>query len=327
MARGRYIESQFKAAKGLAHPHLQTTLPILTRWKPSVPAEWEVFDLPDGDFVELAWSGPEEGPIAVVLHGLAGSWRAGVILGLAKSLGAAGWRVCRFNFRGCGRRPNRKPTGYHSGMTEDPLLVFQALRARYPKRAIVGVGISLGGNVLLRLLGEQQDQAPLDAAVAISAPMKLGVCSEQMDVGLSRVYQTYLLRRLRPLLRARRAILAPHVDVEGALRATTFRAFDDLLTAPLHGYADADDYYARASSFPILPAICRPTLILHSVDDPFMRPEVIPTLDEISDTTELEVTTHGGHVGFLRHGRERFWLNIRVPEWLEAYRSDAHLRQ
>ena len=327
MARGRYIESEFKAAKGLAHPHLQTTLPILTRWKPFVPAEWEVFDLPDGDFVELAWSGPEEASIAVVLHGLAGSWRAGVILGLANSLGAAGWRVCRFNFRGCGRRPNRKPTGYHSGMTEDPLLVFQALRARYPKRTIVGVGISLGGNVLLRLLGEQQDQAPLECRGRHLGPNEArGMLRTNGRRSLTRLPDLFA-PALAPLLRARRAILAPHVDVEGALRATTFRAFDDLLTAPLHGYADADDYYARASSFPILPAICRPTLILHSVDDPFMRPEVIPTLDEISDTTELEVTTHGGHVGFLRHGRERFWLNIRVPEWLEAYRSDAHLRQ
>jgi hypothetical protein len=219
------------------------------------------------------------------------------------------------------------PTGYHSGMTSDPLLVFQDLRRRYPARTIVGVGISLGGNVVLRMLGEEGEEAPLDAAVAISAPMKLGVCAEQMNVGLSRVYQTYLLRRLRPLIWSRRDILAPHVDVEGAMRATTFRAFDDLLTAPLHGYTGANDYYARASSFPILPNIRRPTLILHAHDDPFMRPEVIPTLDEISASTELEITAHGGHVGFMQHGRERFWLNLRVPEWLSRFASVGDVRQ
>lgn len=320
---GQVLPSTFVPPVWLRGTHAQTILPNTLRLQPSLPGDWEEFPLSDGDVVELLWSGPPSGPIAVLLHGLGGSGESPPMRGLARALVARGWRVARFHFRGAGRRPNRRPTSYHSGMTADPLEVLHALARRYADRPRVVVGVSLGGNVLLRLLGEQGSEAPFDAAVAISVPFDLSICVTQMNQGFSRVYQRVLLRRLRPLITQRRALLRGHIDVEAALAATCFRDFDEAVTAPLHGYANADDYYARASSRPILGQIRRPTLILHSADDPFMSPAVVPAAGELAEGVTLELSAAGGHVGFVQGPpwRPTCWLDGRVADWLETYRS------
>ncbi len=322
---GQVLPSAFLPPVWLRGPHAQTILPNTLRLQPSLPGDWEDVTLSDGDRVELLWSGPPSGPIALLLHGLGGSGESPPMRGLARALVSRGWRVARFHFRGAGRRPNLRPTSYHSGMTADPLEVLHVLARRYAERPRVAVGVSLGGNVLLRLLGEQGDDAPVDAAVAISVPFDLSICVQRMNQGFSRIYQRVLLRRLRPLITQRRELLRSHIDVESALAATSFRAFDERVTAPLHGYANADDYYLRASSRPILRRISRPTLILHSADDPFMSPAVVPAAEELAEGVTLELSQAGGHVGFVQGPpwRPTCWLDGRVADWLEAYRSRA----
>ena len=319
---GRVVQSSFAPPWWLSGAHAQTLFPNTLRRAPRPAVRWEVYELVDGDFVELAWSGPSDGPIAVIIHGLGGSWESPPVRGLTAALVQAGWQVCCFHFRGCARSPNRLVTAYHSGMTADPLEVLHALARRFPDRARVAVGFSLGGNVLLRLLGEQGDQAPVSAAVAVSVPFRLARCAERMDSGASRLYQAVLLRRLQQYLEARRHRVGPTGPIEPALKARNFRTFDEVFTAPVHGYAGADDYYTRASCRPILREITRPTLVLHSIDDPFMHPDVVPEVGELSQQVTLELTAGGGHVGFV-HGppwQPRYWLDHRIPEWLEAFR-------
>jgi len=321
---GRIVDSTFSPPWWLRGSHAQTIFPNTLRRQQAQPVEWEVFELPDGDFVELAWSGPKAGPIALVLHGLGGDWESPPVRGMARALAAEGWRVCRFHFRGCGRSPNRVLKAYHSGMTEDPLAVVHALAERFPERPRVAVGFSLGGNVLLRLLGEEGDTLPLDAGVAVSVPLVLARCADRIGKGLSRVYQNILLKRLRERLYAREDFLRSELPdaFDRAVKARTFVEFDDAFTAPLHGYEDARDYYARASSRPVLRHIARPTLIVHSADDPFMHPDVLPEAHELSDHVTVEVARGGGHVGFV-HGTPwapRYFLEDRVPDWLASWR-------
>jgi len=321
---GRIVDSEFRPPWWLRGGHAQTIFPNTLRRQPATPVEWEVFELPDGDFVELAWSGRQDGPIALVLHGLGGDWESPPVRGMARALAADGWRVCRFHFRGCGRSPNRRLKAYHSGMTEDPLAVVHALAERFVDRPRVAVGFSLGGNVLLRLLGEEGDALPLDAGVAVSVPLVLARCAQRMESGLSRVYQNVLLKRLRERIRQREDFLREQLGAryDQAISARTFEAFDEAFTAPLHGYEGAHDYYNRASSRPVLRHIARPTLIVHSADDPFMHPDVLPEAHELSAQVTVEVARAGGHVGFV-HGTPwapRYYLEDRVPAWLRDWR-------
>ncbi len=319
---GLVMRSSFSPSWWLGGPHRQTLFPNTVRLAPRSSLDWETFDLSDGDFLELAWTGPPDGPLAVVLHGLGGNYQSPPVRGLTAALAADGWRVCNFHFRGCGRWPNRAVTAYHSGMTADPLEVLSALRQRFPDRLLVAVGYSLGGNVLLRLLGETADQAPIDAGVAVSVPFLLNRCADRMEVGASRLYQGVLLRRLRQYLKLRQRRPGPSGPVGPAMAARTFREFDSAFTAPVHGYLDADDYYRRASSRPVLRHILRPTLVIHSADDPFMHPDVVPEAGELSSHVTLELTTGGGHVGFVTGPpwRPAYWLEERIPAWLSERR-------
>lgn len=321
---GQIVDSEFRSPWWLSGAHAQTIVPNTFRRQGPDVVDWEVFELPDGDFVELAWSGPIHGPIALVIHGLGGDWQSPPVRGMARALNADGWRVCRFHFRGCARSPNRNPKAYHSGMTEDPLAVVAGLAERFADRPRVAVGFSLGGNVLLRLLGEQGASLPLDAAVAISVPLVLERCADKMQTMSARIYQNVLLKRLRELIGQRedllRATLADRYD--RAMSARSFKAFDEDFTAPLHGYRDAQDYYTRASSRAVLGDIAHPTLIVHSSDDPFMYPDVLPDSHELSEHVTLEVARQGGHVGFV-HGTPwapRYYLEERVPAWLRGWR-------
>ena len=324
---GTLVPSAFQAPAWLRNPHAQTILPDLARCPPPLPLDWEEFALPDGDFLELGWAGPPDGPIAVVLHGLGGSYQSGHIQGIARRLVADGWRVCLFHFRGCARRPNRTVTTYHNGMTGDPALVFEDLARRFPGRTRVAVGISLGGNALLRLLGERPGAVPLHAAAAISVAVSLPPCVARLDTGFSKVYQAALLRRLKRRLDARRSLIAARFDWARIQSARTFSDFDDAFTAPAHGYASAADYHARASARPLLPRITVPTHILLAADDPFLAPEALPVAADLSPTTTAEVSATGGHVGFV-HGtpaRPRFFLDGRIAAWAAAARDGAPL--
>lgn len=316
---GRVLTSAFRPAWWLRSAHAQTVYPNLVRRVAPLPLVWEAFTLSDGDFVELGWLGSEDGPLVVILHGIGGSADSAYIRGLGAVLAAAGWRVCLFHFRGAGPRANTSPTTYHSGMTADPREVFAALALRHPGRPCFAVGFSMGGNVTLRLLGEDGDAAPVDGAIAVSVPMELRPCADRLNRGLSVAYQRVLLQRLRRRILEREALLREVVDLDAALRARSFWEFDTVFTAPLHGFASALDYYERASSRPLLGAIRRPTLIINSADDPFMRPEILPAPAELAPEVTAEVADRGGHVGFVAGGpggQPVYWLEQRIPAWL-----------
>lgn len=313
---GTIIDSAFRPDPFVRGGHAQTVVAAMLRPAPRVAWRWERLELPDGDFVDLAWYGPAPGagPLVLLLHGLAGGADSPYIRDQAAAFAAASVPVVLLCFRGCSGEPNRLPRGYHSGETGDAGHVIGVLRERHPDARLRAVGFSLGGNVLLKYLGEQGDRAGVEAAVAVSVPLMLGPCAQKLSAGFSRVYRTHLLDKLRAGVREKASVLAGHVDVPAVLAARDFQEFDDRLTAPLHGFASAEDYYARCSSRGFLGGIRRRTLIVQAVDDPFMPPSVIPGADELSDHVVLERSARGGHVGFLGPRRTP-WLPGRVAAW------------
>ena len=238
------------------------------------------------------------------------------------------WRLAVLHFRGCSGEHNRLDRGYHSGDTADLAHFRAVLRAREPATRVAVVGVSLGGNVLLKWLGEEQGAPrPVAAAVAISVPFDLDGVARRLERGLSRLYQWHLLRnmRSRTLVKFRSRGGAP-IDLDAAGRARTFRTFDDVVTAPLHGFAGVDDYYTRSSCAQFLAGIATPTLVVHALDDPFTTPEIVPGPDDVGPGVTLEVSAGGGHVGFVAGGtpwRPRYWLEERIPRFLAGYLDGA----
>lgn len=306
-------------------PHAQTLWPYLVRRNPRVTLVRERLELPDGDFLDLDWTADTRqrgggGPIVLVLHGLEGSSRSKYARGLLAAVAARGWRGVVMHFRNCSGTPNRLARSYHSGETGDLDYVVEQLRAREGTAIpFVAVGYSLGANVLLKWLGERGKQAPLTAAVAVSPPFVLARAAERLERGFSRVYQRALLKRLRASLAPKLATIPLPFDAARLATLKTFRQFDDVVTAPLHGFHDAEDYYRRASCRPYLRHIAIPTLILHARDDPFTTEDAIPAKEELSASVRLELYPHGGHVGFvtgLFPWRARYWLEERIPAFL-----------
>ncbi|MGH8585020.1 MAG: hydrolase [Gammaproteobacteria bacterium] len=317
----RRSPSAFRPAWWLPGPHAQTIWAALYRVPPSVPLTPERLELSDGDFIDLGWT-PEPGPgIVVVLHGLEGSAYSAYALATLAAVRRHGWQGVVMHFRGCSGMPNRLPRSYHSGETGDLGFLIEILHARYPHLPLCAVGYSLGGNVLLKYLGERGDLAGLAGAVAVSVPFDLDKAARRMERGFSRLYQWFLVGKLRAKTAHKFAAMPSPINLRrlGALR--TFRAFDGTVTAPLHGFDSAEDYYARSSSRQFLRAITAPTLILHASDDPFMTPDAVPTPAELAPSIHLDLQAHGGHVGFVAGsvpGRPRYWLDERIPAFLKT---------
>lgn len=312
----------FAPAWWLPGPHLQTLWPYSIRRRPHVALRPERIELPDGDFLDLAWTTGTRGPVVLVLHGLEGCVRSRYALGLLAQVHRRGWRGVVMHFRGCSGEPNRLARGYHSGETGDLQTVVDRLREREPHTPLAAVGYSLGGNVLLKWLGERGPDAPLSAAVAVSVPFDLAASARRLETGFSRIYQRALVRRLRRSIRRKFAARGGPLDLSDLGRCRTFRAFDDRVTAPLHGFADAADYYRRSSSAAYLHAIRVPTLVIQARDDPFLPAAAIPAPAEVSEAVRLEVQAHGGHVGFVTGRlpwRAGYWLETRIPHYLEAF--------
>ncbi len=318
-ARHPSLLAEFVPHPLLRGPHRQTVFGAFGRRAPRFIGRPERFELPDGDFVDLEHADlpTAMGPRAVVIHGLGGTAQSPYVRAMAAALLAAGWAVTLFQFRGAAG-PNRTARTYHSGDTGDLEKVLAVLRAK--SSHLVAIGFSLGGNVLLKHLGERGDATPLDAAVAVSVPFRLDVCARQLATGSSRMYGLYLLRALKARVRAMQPLIAPRIDFARAMRATNFYTFDDAVTAPLNGYASADDYYTRASSRGFIASIERPTLIVHALDDPFMTPAAVPTAADLAPSVTLETHAHGGHVGFFErapNGLPRSFIEPRVVAWLD----------
>lgn len=313
------IQSAFKPAWWLRGPHAQTIWSSFIRRKPRLDIEWQRVELPDGDFIDLAWAGPQGGRTVLLLHGLEGSVHSSYASGLMHALQQRGYRTCVMHFRSCGTQPNRLPRSYHSGITEDPQYIMEFLRGQMGIEPYAAVGYSLGGNVLLKWLGEQGAAMPLQRAAVMSVPFQLGHAAQRMNEGFSRVYQWYLVSRLQKKYKIKFAHIPSPLNID-INTLSTFRRFDDQVTAPLHGFKGVDDYYARASSRQFIPRIRVPTLILHARDDPFMCAHTPPLAEELPENVWLELTEHGGHVGFIGGvipGLADYWGERRLLEWID----------
>lgn len=314
------IESEYRAPWWLTQPHAQTVWPSLFRKPPHIALTKERVELEDGDFIDLYWSGPENAPTILILHGLEGSIDSSYTRGTMAALNGHGLRACLMHFRGCGNIPNRLPIAYHSGKTDDPASIaehIQATTGHYPFGAI---GFSLGGNVLLKWLGEMGERSILQRAAVMSVPFKLNDAALRLHKGLSRIYERHLVGSLQKsyLTKFKSQVSPLQVDVS---QLNTFHRFDDQVTAPLHGFQNVDHYYQVASSRQYIPAIRTPTLILHALDDPFMFPHTPPTAEELPEQVSLELTKHGGHVGFIQ-GRwpwqAEYWGEQRLANWIAS---------
>lgn len=290
-------ETPFAPPFWLRNPHIQTLWPKFFRKLPALPLKRERVELADGDFIDLSWSQTATGPPVLVLHGLEGTLRSHYALPMMAALDRAGFRSVFMHLRGCSGEANRLPRTYHSGASEDLAEVLAHLQAS-GRPVAAAVGFSLGGNLLLKYLGETGASSLLRAAVAISVPFVLGDAARRLEEGVSRIYQQYLLNRLRQSYQLKfKTIPSPlRVSLE---QVRSLREYDHLVTAPLNGFAGADDYYRRCSSRGYLSGITTPTLILHAQDDPFMYPHDIPTPGEVGPGVRLATPAHGGHVGFI----------------------------
>ncbi|HEX6549061.1 MAG TPA: hydrolase [Gammaproteobacteria bacterium] len=312
------IESDFKPNRFLKNRHLQTIVPnvLFRRARPALRRER--LELPDGDFVDVDWTTRNEGPIIIVLHGLEGSIRSRYAAAIMQRIDELGFRGALIHFRGCSGEPNRLPIGYHSGFTQDLEYFSGLLKEREPGTPLAAVGYSLGGNALLKWLGESPNAHRLTTGVAVSVPFDLADASRIIETGWSQLYKWELLGRMkRSMLEKFSRIQAPY-PLPDVRRIRTFREFDDQLTAPLHGYQDAADYYRSCSSRHFLKHIQVPTLVLHSADDPFMSPVSVPRAEELSETVRLELSQRGGHVGFINGSllRPNMWLVERISRHL-----------
>ncbi len=312
-------DNGFNAAWWCRGPHSQTLWAPLFRRRPRVPLQRERLELPDGDFVDLDWGVDRGSPVVIILHGLEGSSGSHYARGISAALQRYGMCPVIMHFRGCSGQPNRLARGYHAGDTADLAFLVKTLRDRHPDALLAAIGYSLGGNVLLKWLGETGDTAGLRAAAAVSVPFMLQDSARQLNIGWSRLYRYHLLASLRRSLQHKFHGTVPPYCAADTAAARTFEEFDDAVTAPLHGFANAQYYYSMSSSRPYLRHIAVPTLVVHAADDPFLSCAAIPATHELSPQVTLEVFEHGGHVGFIAGNwpwRPRFWLEERIPQFL-----------
>jgi predicted alpha/beta-fold hydrolase len=319
--------TQFAPAWFLPGPHLQTVWGRVVRPRRLVQLRREVLPTPDGDQLILDHLDGRDDLHFVLLHGLEGSSYSVYVQGVLAILARHGHHATAMNFRSCAREPhrilkmipNKRPRFYHSGETGDFDFTLRTLAARHPNRRFLAFGASLGGNVLLKWLGEHPTQNLAIAGATLSVPYDLGAGAEHLEHTASgRFYVSRFLATLKQ--KCMRPDIAALLDVERMRRARSFREFDDAATAPLHGFTSADDYYERSSSVFFVDRIQTPALALNAEDDPFLPVEVLPRVKAAaSSSVDFRTTPMGGHVGFIS-GRfpwgAEYWGEELVVRWL-----------
>ncbi len=313
----------FKPSWWLPTGHLQTCIAAFTQ-RPHTETTSEVIELKDGDQLELRWFQPENAsettPTLVLIHGLEGSVNSHYIQGMLKQAQMLKLRAVVLHLRGSNGRVNRLPESYHAGKTEDLITTLKIVKKRYPIATCIAIGYSLGANMLLKFLGEHPQQSWVDQAIAISPPFDLQASTSFVSKGINRIYERHFIKRLKGSIQKKleHGILMP-INLEALNKISSFYDFDDQITAPLHGFLSAKDYYTRCSSQYFLPEIATPTLIIHAEDDPIIPKEAIPTPQRFSKHVQLEVHKNGGHIGFISGGYPgnwRYWLDERIAQHL-----------
>jgi predicted alpha/beta-fold hydrolase len=327
-SHGKIEKSAFTAPWWAKNRHIQTVWPRFFQRRLKVHWLKERLILPDGDFVNLAWAGDRSNiesskGLVVVFHGLEGSNKSHYANDMTANLVEQGYVVVLMHFRGCGGEHNTLPRAYHSGETQDAWYLLNWLTELYPNVAKVAMGFSLGANMLLKLLGERPQQTILRAGIAISPPFKLAECSLSINQGMSRMYQSYLLKSMVNNLvdKMRTVDYSDHLEIDDVKARTikSFKEFDQHVTAPLHGFDSADDYYEKCSAVNFMQTIATPTLIIHAKDDPFMSETVLPIEQDLSPSVRLELSDKGGHVGFMQGTpwRPVIWMQKRVNQYFQ----------
>jgi predicted alpha/beta-fold hydrolase len=292
----------------------------------------ERLDTPDGDFLDIHHLDAAPGaPLLVLLHGLEGGVRSHYIQGLLGEASRREWRAAVLIFRSCGEELNRARRFYHSGETSDLGFAIEHVTARYPDSPLLLAGVSLGGNVLLKFLGEQGTEVSqrIRAAAAVSVPFDLSRAARHIDKGFSKVYQRSFIQSLQSKAIAKLERFPDLVPKDRIQSIRTMNDFDDILTAPLHGFTDAEDYYARSSAIGWLDDISINTLLLSSVDDPFLPSQVLDDVRRVARNNpclHIEFTPHGGHVGFVEGSnpfRPRYYLEKRVGDFLAEHLKNS----
>lgn len=308
----------YTAPLWLPNGHFQTIYPAKCIPKPVVPFRRERWQTPDGDFVDVDFVDGQPGaPFVVLFHGLEGSSDSHYCRALGAELVARGWSGAIPHFRGCSGEPNLAPRFYHSGDAQEADWMLRRLRPLATGK-FYACGVSLGGNVLLRWLGESQHSAEfVDAAVAVSAPLDLARGGEALGRGFNRVYQRMFLQTLKPKCAAKLRQFPGLFDLDAMHAAPDLYTFDNIVTAPLHGYRNVEDYWDRASAKHVLEDITVPTLVLNARNDPFLPGRYLP--QAASSHVVLDYPAEGGHVGFAtgRLPGSLAWLPRRMIHFLE----------
>ena len=278
--------------------HAQTIWPALFGRAPRVLGRRERWEFKDGDFVDADWldAATPDAPVLVIFHGLEGSSQSHYARAMAAAAHRAGYAVCMPHFRGCSGEPNRLPRAYHSGDADE--IERMLLKAQRSDAALYAVGVSLGGSALLNYLATRAESAITDAALAVCAPLDLAASGHAIGQGFAKVYTRMFLKTLK-LKAAEKLQHFPGIYDSAKMQAArTLYDFDNLFTAPLHGFTNTDDYWRRASSKPKLHNIKTPTLVINTLNDPLVPKESLPTMAQVSPQVMLSTPTHGGHVGF-----------------------------
>jgi len=325
------IPTPYRSPFWLRGGHAQTIHAATWVRRPDVTYSRDRWETPDFDFIDLDWvDNPnqelaldqhDETPLVVLFHGLEGSSNSHYARALMHAVNARGWRGVVVHFRGCGGEINHLPRAYHSGDSAEIDWILRRLRSTRSGPIYVA-GVSLGGNALLKWLGEQGSQAcaVIARATAISAPVDLAAAGDALGRGFSMIYTRNFLSTMKAKTLAKMKRYPALCDRRRMQAARTLREFDDLVTAPLHGFQGVDDYYARASSKPYLKAIAAPTLMLNARNDPFLPARFLPTPQEVSAAIQLETPATGGHVGFVSGSfpGNIAWLTQRVLRFFDA---------
>lgn len=316
-----FATSEFKPAWWLKNPHMQTLWAEIMRKRVEIPLVTERFELADGDFLDLSWSQQGCDETVMLLHGLGGSVDSPYMRGMMAALNAMNYNTVAVHFRGCSNEPNRLTQMFHGGQTEDLTELIDSLVAKTKPKKLYAIGFSIGANILLKYLGELGNNAPLSGAAAISTPFSLESTQASLSSGFAKVYQHFLLTKIKVAV-LKKFIMQDNDDINllSVALAKDMKHFDDLVTAPMHGFKDAADYYLKASSISYLDRIAIPTLIVHAKDDPFLPEAAIKWPDNLSSMVELILCENGGHVGFVAGDSPQtteYWLESVVPQFID----------
>ncbi len=308
------LESRFRPPLFLRNGHLQTIFGALLPRRFRNGVVTERLELPDGDFLDLDWGKAGHRRLAVISHGLEGSSKNSDIRGLSAALNEAGWDTLAWNFRGCSGEQNRCLRFYHSGETGDLSAVINHAAVNYSSLALVG--FSLGGNMILKYLGEGNVHPFLQAAVAVSVPVDLASSARALDRRLgNQIYLRRFMKSLAAKVEAKAKRFPAEIDATGVHDIRSFSIFDDRYTARIHGFRDAEDYWRQSSAIGYLNRISIPTLLLNAKDDPFLSRESFPYVEASKNPCfYLEAPRSGGHLGFL--DAQGFWIERRIPQFL-----------